>query len=178
MGPSVAAANRQHCILLMTRRLPVVARKEHKFMYNNILLYERVSEGYGRQYGDPPYGGGRSSQEYSCDRSSSGGRSQGRGLMSKPWEGEMVPGSGRVAGQGAAGDGHCSGTSWHMDNLESELPLNILNAVLTNKEKAQWARLGRQTEEEDGLGRPVLWVWLWHPTHPPDAPTLTALAQP
>ncbi|XP_063889237.1 uncharacterized protein LOC135115982 isoform X4 [Scylla paramamosain] len=45
MGPSVAAANRQLCILLMTRRLPVVARKEHKFMYNNILLYESGNTG-------------------------------------------------------------------------------------------------------------------------------------
>ncbi|MPC62405.1 hypothetical protein E2C01_056490 [Portunus trituberculatus] len=50
MGPSVAAANRQRCILLKTRKLPMVARKEHKFIYNNIVLYESGNTGHA-QYG-------------------------------------------------------------------------------------------------------------------------------
>ncbi|KAK8397331.1 hypothetical protein O3P69_004793 [Scylla paramamosain] len=119
----------------------------------------RVSEGYGRQYGDS-YGGGRSSQEYSRDRSSGGGRSQGRGLMVNPWEGGMVPGSGGMAGralQGTAAAPDIVASINHlsrMDNPESELALNILNAVLTNKEETQWAR---QRDWEGGQKRRMDW---------------------
>ncbi|KAK8372893.1 hypothetical protein O3P69_014974 [Scylla paramamosain] len=60
-------------------------------------------------------------------------------------------------------------TSWRMDNLESEVALNILNAVVTNKEEAQWSRqgLGRQTEEEDGLDETTSTMGLAAASYPP-----------
>ncbi|KAK8373517.1 hypothetical protein O3P69_018354 [Scylla paramamosain] len=56
-----------------------------------------------------------------------------------------------------------------MDNLESEVALNILNAVVTNKEEAQWSRqgLGRQTEEEDGLDETTSTMGLAAASYPP-----------
>ncbi|KAK8379114.1 hypothetical protein O3P69_019146 [Scylla paramamosain] len=81
-----------------------------------------------------------------------GGRSQGRGLMAKPWEGEMVLGSGGWPAGRRRGRPLLR-TSWRMDNLESEVAFNILNAVLTDKEEAQWARQrdweGRQKRRMD-----------------------------
>ena len=53
--------------------------------------------------------------------------------MVNPWEGGMVPGSSAMQGAGSRPDlvasiSHLS----RMDNRESELALNIINAVLTN----------------------------------------------
>ncbi|KAK8373013.1 hypothetical protein O3P69_010925 [Scylla paramamosain] len=112
---------------------------------------ERVSEGYGRQYGDP-YGGGRSSQEYSCDRSNSWEVVTGEGADDEAVEGGDGARDWQGGRPGAAGTA-AARTSWHMDNLESEVALNILNAVLTNKEEAQWSRQrdweGRQKRRMD-----------------------------
>ncbi|KAK8371901.1 hypothetical protein O3P69_013459 [Scylla paramamosain] len=99
------------------------------------------------------YGGGRSSQEYSCDRSSSWGAVTGEGA-----DGEAM-GGGDGAGEGRP----LLRTSWRMDNLESEVALNILNAVVTNKEEAQWSRQrdweGRQKRRMDWRSV-VLPAWL------------------
>lgn len=56
--------------------------------------------------------------------------------MVNPWEGGMVPGSGGRAMQGTGGATPDIVASINqlsrMDNPESELALNILNAVLSN----------------------------------------------
>ncbi|KAK8373587.1 hypothetical protein O3P69_014982 [Scylla paramamosain] len=94
-----------------------------------------------------------SSQEYPCDRISSWGAVTGEGA-----DGEAVGGGGGAGEWGGWPAGRHRGrpllrTSWRMDNLESEVALNILNAVLTNKEEAQWARQrdweGRQKRRMD-----------------------------
>ncbi|XP_050697420.1 golgin subfamily A member 6-like protein 22 [Eriocheir sinensis] len=123
-----------------------------------------------RRAGDGGYGGGgfddysdsygsrRSSRDgYSHDRHRSsgggggrGGRShRGRGMVN-PWEGGVVPGSGGGRGGGGMSMGGGGAPDIvasinelsRMDNPESELALNILNAVLGPKEESGWGEGG------------------------------------